>query len=656
MVTLFMMMRMTKHSNRCFTPVSIFVNAAITLVIAAFLPCTGSAQFVFEDVTESTKIYQSCNPAGDIGSGVVVLDLNNDGWEDLYLPGNVTGDRLFENQKDGTFKEVTFGTTKDSAFFKHNNFNSYTNGGVAFDYNKDGYVDIFEACRRRDLLWKNNANGTFSNYSQPANIVAPFEENNSNSATFGDFDGDGDNDIYVARWVNEMNAVLDSNGNSHYVFSGFPNHFYVNNSNGTFTESGKLYSIADSGTTNTTVMFDYDKDGDLDIFTGNDFGMNVSQNHVYQNQLAQTGIATFTNVAPQIGLNVGIFNMTLSPNDYDADGDFDVHQTSIGGEYLMKNNNGIFTNVAQQIGFPPLLDQQIESIPTVTWTALFSDFDNDGREDAFIVHGYTKSIIETRTSQEFDTSRFYHQQADGTFKDITLTHGVVTNVRGRGAAYMDFDHDGRLDIIFGSLGRTPGVFTSDYRVFRNVTPITSDRNWLQIKGIATTTASDAIGTIVEVWTNGTRRMNQIHTNGGMSSCNSLVLHFGLGSATTADSIIIYWPMSKSLHRQIDRYYNVPVNQRLVYTEQLKSSVQTHDAITQGFRLSQSIVTSSITVVGADEAITSQYEIVSILGQTLFSTEGRKYSVEIPVSSLAAGQYFVRIRSGDQQELLRFIKS
>ncbi len=111
MVTLFMMMQMTKYSNRYSSPVTFFVNAAITLVIAAFLPCTGSAQFVFEDVTESTKIFQSCNPAGDIGGGVVVLDLNNDDWEDLYLPGTVTGDRLFENQKNGTFNEVTFGTT-----------------------------------------------------------------------------------------------------------------------------------------------------------------------------------------------------------------------------------------------------------------------------------------------------------------------------------------------------------------------------------------------------------------------------------------------------------------------------------------------------------------------------------------------------------------
>jgi hypothetical protein len=644
-------MQMTKYLSRRLSLVTLIVNAAITLVIAAFLPCTGSAQFVFEDVTESTKIFQSCTPVADIGAGVIVLDLNNDGWEDLYLPGTVTADKLYENQKDGTFKDVT-----DPTFAKHNNFNSYTNGGVAFDYNKDGFVDIFEVCRRKDLLWKNNGNGTFINYSQPANIVSPFEENASNSATYGDFDGDGDNDIYVARWVNEMNAVLDSNGQSHYVFSGFPNHFYVNNSNGTFTESGMKYSIADSGTTNTTVMFDYDKDGDLDIFTGNDFGMNVSQNHVYQNQLAQTGIATFTNVAPQIGLNVGIFNMTLSPNDFDADGDFDIHQTSIGGEYLMKNNDGMFSNVAQQIGFPPLLDQQIESIPTVTWTALFSDFDNDGREDAFITHGFTKSIIETRTSTELDTSRFYCQQPDGTFKDITLTNGVVTDVRGRGAAYMDFDHDGRLDIIFGSLGRTPGVFTSDYRVFRNVTPITSDRNWLQIKAVATTTASDAIGTIVEVWTNGLRRMNQIHTNGGMSSSNSLVLHFGLGNATIADSIILYWPMSKSLHRQIDRYHNVPVNQRIVYTEQPKSSVSQLENTTQGFSLSHSVVTNSIIVNGADESITSQYEIVNILGQTLFVTEGRKYSVEIPVSTLTVGQYFVRIKSANKQQILRFIKN
>ncbi len=625
--------------------ISIIVLASVILMNDR---CFG--QFKFVDATEEAKLMQSSVPLNDIGAGVVVLDLDYDGWDDLYLPGTVTVDKLFMNQKDGTFKDIT-----DPNLAKHNNFNSYTQGGVGLDYDNDGFIDIFMACRRKDLLWRNNGDNTFSNYSQPAGIEEPFDENATNSASYGDFDGDGDNDIYVGRWVKSQDSRIDSFGISHYVLTGFPNQFYVNNNNGTFTESYAQYGVGDTGSTNVCIMMDYDLDGDIDILTGNDFGMAVSPNHVYQNQLAQTGVASFKSVGAEIGADIRIFDMTITPTDYDNDGDFDFFHSSIGGVFLLQNQNGIFKNVAQDIGFPLNLDINVPATPHITWTTLFEDFDNDGREDAFVVHGYIRSIgVGALLPQELDTSRFYYQTADGKFEDVTLTDGVVVNSRGRGACAFDYNHDGMVDIVYGSLGRTPGVNTADFRVFKNVTPPSNNRNWLDITCVAISTAKEAIGTTIEVFTNGVKHLKQVNTGGGMSSSASLVKHFGLGSATVADSIIVSWPMSKNLHRQVDKYYNVPVNQRITYTEQPRNSVINKESINT-FSVSPTITHGKIIISGAPDGELTSYEIINVLGVRVAQFEGRKNQVEFSMNEIPSGQYFVYVHSTNRTDILKVIK-
>ena len=646
MVQRSMMMRMISGK-----PLSLYHSNFIIFVIIAVSSSNAFSQFRFEDATASAKIHQTSIPMGDIGGGVVVLDVNNDGWEDLYLPGTLGPDKLYLNQKDGTFQDIA-----DSIFASHEYFSRFTHGGVAFDYNSDGFTDLFEVCRRDDLLWKNNGDGTFSNTSKIANIQESFDENISNGVTFGDMDGDGDNDIYVARWMKSIEVKPDSFGISRYYLHGFPNHLYVNNDDGTFVEKAISFGVDNLGTSNVATMFDYDKDGDLDILLGNDFGMVLLPNEVYQNQFAQTGVVSFNPVAKELGLDLPIYSMTVTPNDFDNDGDFDFHYTSIGAEYLMKNENGKFSNVAQQLGFQKhVTPADLETPSPVTWTALYSDFDNDGRSDVFVVHGYLMININTRPGNELDTSRFYHQQPDGTLKDVTLTNGVVTDIRGRGAAVFDYDRDGRLDIIMGSINRIPGVNTADFRLFHNITPVDPSRNWVQIQCLATTTAREAIGTTVEVWCKGKRYINQINSGGGMSSGNSLILHFGVADATIADSIILYWPMSKDMHRQVDRYYNVLLNRQITYQEQPRSSVSDTIGNEKMFTLYPSVTSKSISISGADNYALTSYQIVNLLGEVVLEISGRKPTVELLVSTVPPGSYFVKINSTRGQYILRFIK-
>lgn len=622
---------------------------SLVLILVATCSSSSFAQFQFESATNTAKINQTCQSPSDMGGGIVVIDYDNDGWEDLYLPGGGSTDKLYKNMGDGTFKDVT-----DPTFAKHNNFTSYTHGGTAFDFNKDGYKDIFEVCKRKDLLWKNNGDGTFFNYSQPANIESPKEENVSHGASFGDVDGDGDNDLYVARWIAYLYEGIDSNnGNLVQRLKGFQNHFYINNGNATFSERGREYNVNDSGTTNIALFFDFDKDGDLDIFSGNDYGMYELPNRVFKNMLAETGIISFIEVANELGLDSRLFTMSISPNDFDRDRNFEIYQTSIVKEILLKQNNGIYTSIAKDVGLPEQYDT-VNGSPWVAWATLFADFDNDGWEDCFVTHGYLPTIIGVIPVPLKDTSRFYHSD-NGNFTDVTKTNGVIYDGRGRGASLIDYDKDGRIDIVMGSLNTVPGVPTKDYQVFRNVTPIRPDRNWIQIECKAIHTASEAIGTIIEVWANGICHMRQVTTGGGMVSCASLVQHFGIGESTVIDSVILYWPMTKDLYRQVDRYYNVQANQRISYTQLPKSAVFSTKKEENKLLLYPSVASSTITISGALATEDTKYEILSLLGESVATFYGKKDEVELPISTLSSGQYFVKVSTPTSTRAVKFIK-
>jgi enediyne biosynthesis protein E4 len=619
-------------------------------VALGLLSTSAAAQFQFVNATNETKINQTCQSTTDVGGGVIVFDIDNDGWEDLYLPGGADLDKLYRNMGDGTFTNVM-----DPIFAKHDNHKSYTQGGTAFDFDKDGLTDLFEACKRKDLLWKNMGDGTFINYSQPANIEVPAEENASHGASYGDVDGDGDNDLYVARWISYLKEDTDSNGKLFQSIHGFPNHFYINNGtvNNTFTERAVEFGVADSATTNIALLFDFDKDGDLDIFAGNDYGMYVRPNHVYKNLLAETGVMSFTEVAKELGLDAELFTMTVTPNDFDRNGIFDVLNTTIGGDYLFcMMQDGKFKSMSSSVGLKQTYDST--SPQPVSWATLFADFDNDGWEDCFVTHGFIRIIINNVLTSERDTSRFY-RNVNGTFTDVTLTEGTVFDGRGRGAALVDYNKDGRMDIVVGSINFIPGVPTKDYQVFKNVTPISPDRNWIQIQCKAIHTAPEAIGTTIEVWENGIRHMRQVTTGGGMVSCASLVQHFGLGPATTIDSIILYWPMTKDLHRQVDRYYNVPVNQRISYTEKPKQNAVGATPVAGQLSLFPSVAASTVTVSGLSTDEETTFEILSPLGVTFAKYNGRKNEVELPVTTLPTGQYFIRATNKSNVQTLKFVK-
>ncbi|MFI5263562.1 MAG: FG-GAP-like repeat-containing protein, partial [Candidatus Kapaibacterium sp.] len=598
-----------------------------------------------------------------------VVDFNNDGWDDLYLPGGVNPDMLYRNNGDGTFTNVA------DTFFRDHNSGKQTRprGGTAFDFDNDGLTDIYETTENDDILWKNNGDGTFTDVSVKAHLSTSLDQNESNGASFGDFDGDGDNDFFVARWTDEQNFLIDTTVTPHtilYANKGFPDWFYVNNGDGTFTERAKEFHVdGDTAVGNIVLFFDYDRDGDLDILIGNDFGVQETPNRVFKNMLMETGKATFVDVTDSINMGQKLFCMAIAPNDFNRDGQFDFFETSVGPQRMMQNDSNIFKDVAAQIGIPNGYSPGHGDTMTTTWTTLFSDFDNNGWEDAFVVHGYI-STFAPWIAIFHDTSGFL-RNLGGTFEDYTHQSGVLFTKRARGAALFDYDHDGKEDIVAGSMGADdlPGLKTSDFHVFHNITPPENTGHWLEMKCTAKRTAKEGIGTIIDVWAGGAVRSRQVNTGGGQGSMNTLMQHVGLGSYMKADSINVFWPADKNRHRQIDHYENIAADHFYYVTENMGTKPDTslfsvnppvRTAVKNIPKLSAPEVYPNparnvLNVQNLQPSITKRFEIYDLLGIRQLDITGSESAFSFSVGNLKAGCYVLRITSSGETITKQFIK-
>jgi len=645
-----------------------FVIPLVLFLLPAALP----AQFLFQDATGSAGINTQYSGIYDGGPGVVVFDLDGDGWDDIFTPGGEDSNRLYLNMRDGTFRDITPSNMKSTTQDSVGGFRVYTRGGIAFDYDNDGFTDIYATCEGRDILWHNNGNGTFTDVTRyPARLNIPYSDNNSMSATFGDFDGDGYNDFYVARWVAE--SCFTVNDSTHeqdgYCHKGFPNYFYVNNHDGSFTDKAKSYGIdGDTGTTNIAIFFDYDRDGDLDLLIGNDFGVQEMPNRVWKNMLMETGKATFEEVTDQTGLGCHMFNMSIAPCDYNRDGNFDFFESTFGPDSLMRNNgDGTFTSVQKTV--LPKGDgyERGDTLMKVSWSAISGDFDNDGWDDEFIVNGYENVFPkwQTDTWTLRDTSMFY-RNINGVFTDYTdmAMNGKYIDIKARGGAYLDYNHDGKLDLCIGAIPIRVDP-SSNFRLIENITPAHSEApaHWLEMRFTAKRTAKEAIGTIVDVWTGGIVHSRQVSTGGGFGSQNSLMQHVGLGQYSYADSIIVYWPCDQNRHRQIDRYYsmNGDPNSRLradtilQFVEQMTKGVAEETPQDNQIKVYPSPARDVLNVTDLRSSITKHFEIYDLLGRKQMDFSGSENTYAISVNELKPGCYMLRITTNGVTETRQFIK-
>ena len=527
----------------------------------------------FNDVGEAAGVnFQHFRNFADeipLGAGVVALDYNGDGWQDIYVASTIDVDDLFEeneganalyrNNGDGTFTDVALSAGVAEPLSK-------TNGGCAADYDNDGDQDLFVTNWGDSKLFRNNNAGGFDDVTQGSGLGDPDPSYRSMGCAWGDYDRDGWLDFVVVRHMEESD--LEAFNLRHYAYAVRPLGLFHNDGDGTFTEVTHLLGDTtrpgnDTGAYGNVwgagfqpAWLDFDNDGDPDLYVINDFGKDIQPNVLWRNDgRGDDGQWRFEDISESSGADVAMFGMGLAAGDYDRDGNLDLYVTNIEDNVLLRNmGDGVaFEEVASDSGVG---QGHFQRKQRVSWGTVFFDYDNDGWEDLYVASGHLDS--DRFTNREKQPNLLLKNTGAGTFSDVSALSGADDTGVGRGVAYADFDNDGCVDLYLANLGLPDGEYQSA-RLLRN--SCGWGRNWLAVKTVGTESNRDGIGARVTIVADGHSQMREISAGSSNKSQNTMVAHFGLGSAGQAQSVVVRWPSGI-----VQKLTDVPANQRITVTE------------------------------------------------------------------------------------------
>ena len=486
-----------------------------------------------------------------VGSGVGLIDYDNDGWLDIYLVNGSTFDALagratpphaalFHNNHDGTFTDVAAkaGVENDRWGF----------GVAVADYDNDGFPDLFVSNFGKNRLFHNNHDGTFTDVAEKAGVVLG---NWSTGATWGDYDGDGKLDLFVPGYVHyDLNHPPPSASKGACQFrgalvmcgprglTGEPDHLFHNNGDGTFTDVSKKLGLDDEKNRYyglASLFIDINNDGRPDLLVAND----STPNYLYLNK----GDGTFEDASFASGyaLNEGgreTASMGIAAGDLTHNGLVDLFNTTFSDDYkpLYRNDgDGNFTDVSYQwkIAEP--------TIPFLSWGTTFFDYDNDGWLDLLFVNGHVYPEVDKQdwgTTWKQRALLFHNTGVSGNNAKLELIPPVEGTALaeiavGRGLAYGDLFNDGKVDAVLNNLDGTPSLF-------RNVTE--TKNHWIAFKLTGgPKSPRDAVGATLYLTANGFRQRADITSGGSFASSSDPRPHFGLGTATKVDTLEVHWP-------------------------------------------------------------------------------------------------------------------
>lgn len=495
----------------------------------------GNAQ-TYEDVALQSGIQHFTVVGTVIGGGTAIFDYNNDGFQDIFLIGGERPDKLFQNDGDGTFTDVSLaaGIVKDSGLA--------TQGVVTGDIDNDGDRDLFVTTMWGSangsfkpfpcILYENNGDGTFTDISASAGIL---DSSWSVSASMGDYNKDGLLDIYVVNYVEMTHFINDSVGNTvGFNHDCFPNFFYINQGNNTFVESAATMGMDDVGCGLAVAWTDFDNDNDVDLFVVNDFGEWVVPNRLFRNNYPTN---SFTEISDTVGANAGIYGMGIAIGDYDEDQDLDYYFSNLGRNVFYDQTDTGFVDVTD---FTGTTNTTVDSpFLATSWGNAFIDYDNNTWLDLYVNNGYIPAADLIATDPD-DPNKLYRNNMDGTFTDVSDAEGVSDHRVGRGSAYGDYDHDGDIDIV-SVLVDNDTINSGLTKIYRNRQ--NTGNNWLNVRLEGTVSNRDAFGTRLRIVAGGRTFIREIDGGSSHASHNSSIAHFGLGNFNKVDSLIITWPNS-----------------------------------------------------------------------------------------------------------------
>lgn len=526
------------------------IAAAAGLVAAslAFLAGQRTPQTIaFEDVTRKSKVdFVLKNAASGekhlietMTGGVAVLDYDNDGKPDLYFVNGAaqpslrkTGpefyNRLCRNNGDGTFRDVT-----ESAGVRGSGFGM---GVAAADFDNDGFADLFVAGVNGNTLYRNLGNGHFEDVTKAARLIGNGAKKWSVAAGWFDYDIDGRLDLFVVNYVKWDAAAERFCGDAarNYRTYCHPQHYeglasslYHNNGDGTFNDVSQPSGVGlHIGKGMGLAFADYDGDGWMDLFVAND----TVPNFLFHNE----GNGRFTEVGMRAGVAINddgraLSSMGVEFRDINNDGRPDLFVTALANEtfpLFFGLGKGLFEDVTYRTRLGA------GSLAISGWGTGAYDFDNDGWKDLSAAAGDVQDNTELFSSRKSRQVSSVFRNAGGRGFDALPVGSAGLH---RGAAFADFDGDGRVDVVVTRLNE-PAV------LYRNVSP---DRNhWLRLRLTGTASNRDAIGATVRVVTATGSQWNHVTASVGYASSSELVVHFGLGRDAVAQTVEIQWPLGK----------------------------------------------------------------------------------------------------------------
>ena len=491
------------------------------------------------------------------GGGVAVLDADADGWPDLlfvngrrWTPGPPPAKHaLYRNNHNGTFTDVTRGSGFDT-------LDVYALGAAVGDYDNDGRDDVFVTTSAGGRLLRGTGVNRFADVTTSAGIR---NTTFAVSAAWFDYDKDGRLDLFVGNYVQwspaaEAQVRCTQGGERGYcgpdAYKPVAPKLYRNLGGGRFEDASVRAGLGDPiDKAMGVAILDYNSDGWPDVFVGSD--------RVPARLLRNDGAGHFVDQAVGAGValsenGVARANMGTDAADYDRTGRPHIVVGNFVNEMLglYHNDNGrLFRDVA------PRSDVGRASLLVVTWATFFLDLDLDGYLDIFAANGGTDESqgrdARARISQ---TPLLLRNRSNATFENISASLGAafMKPTMGRGAAYLDYDNDGDLDLVTTALNGPAVLFRND---------AAAKGKWVRVKAVGTTSNRSGIGAVVRVTSASGTQWQQVHSGSSYASQSELTLTFGLGSDARVSKVEVVWPSGKT-----QTLNDVPANQTLVVTE------------------------------------------------------------------------------------------